>query len=421
MITDFPDNSQKNKPYTKPWFAKPTNANTDKKVIIVGGGISGASTANSLARRGYNVTIYEKNPELAMEASGNYQAVLYGHFGGNDDPNLELTLKGYQYSHNLVSRLPNDTYGICGIIEPVDRSYKIQQLIRNKYPSDFCHLVDKEQIDKIAGIELKIERGIHYPSGLWLSPKSLIHYLSNHPNIKIVCNSKVTNINYNDKWQITTNNGTTDSSYNLVLCNSHNLNEFNYTKNLPLNKTRGQTTVVRGNIGLKTIICGNGYITPNLGQHYTVGATFNKDISNMEVTNSEHIENLSQVARYITNYDVDLNNVTGKANIRMHSLDHLPIVGPIADYDEFNRAYSRLSKDKNYKLNSNCPYHPGLYINAAFGSKGFLFAPICGEIIADYINNDDLDISESLRVALHPNRFWLKEIIRNLHKPISFG
>ncbi len=311
------------KSYTQAWYRRDTNINADKKVIVIGGGISGATTAYSLASRGYDVTIYEKRHALAMEASGNYQAVLYGHFGGNPSPELELTIKGYQYSHDLITRLPKDSYGICGIIEPIDSDYRLKQIMRNNYPIDFCYPITQKQISQVAGIKLNIESGMYYPSGLWLNPKALIDYLTNHPNIKIVCNSLVNDIDYTNKWQVITQNGIIDSSYHLVLCNSYNLKEFTYTKNLPLNKTRGQTTIVKGNLGLKTIICGNGYITPNLLDAYTIGATFNKDISNLEATKREHIENISKIAKYIADCKIDLKYVTGDANIRMHSLPQL--------------------------------------------------------------------------------------------------
>ena len=415
------NNKQSNIPYIRPWYRRDTNINPDKKVIVIGGGISGATTAYSLANRGYDVTLYEKNSELAMEASGNHQAILYGHFGGNPSSEIELTKQGYQYSHDLITSMPKELYNICGILEVTDSDYKIRQLLRNNYREDFCYSVDKEQIDKIAGINLNIRQGIYYPKGLCLNPKELINHLTNHPNIKIVFNTKVIDINYSDKWHIATENNIADSSYHLVLCNSHNLKEFDCTKNIPLNKTRGQTTVINGNIGLRTIICGKGYITPNLGKSYTIGATFNNDIHDLEVRDDEHYENISQIARYIPDYKINLKNVTGHVSMRMHSPDHLPIVGPIADYAEFNKTYSLLSKDKNHKLNNPCPYLPGLYINAGFGSKGFLFAPLCSEIIASYIDGSDFSVSESIRTALHPNRFWLKDIIRNLHKPVTFG
>ena len=44
-----------------------------------------------------------------------------------------------------------------------------------------------------------------------------------------------------------------------------------------------------------------------------------------------------------------------------------------------------------------------------------LSAPYCGEIIANYIDNTPFDHSERLRCALHPNRFWLKQIIKSAH------
>ncbi len=73
-------------PNPKPWFSIPQSNNPTKKVIILGGGISGASCAYSLAKRGYQVTLYEKNTDLALEASGNYQSILYGSFYGNHTP-----------------------------------------------------------------------------------------------------------------------------------------------------------------------------------------------------------------------------------------------------------------------------------------------------------------------------------------------
>ncbi len=54
----------------KPYLSKPVTNSNIKKIAIIGGGISGATTAHSLAQRGYQVTLFERNAALAQEASG---------------------------------------------------------------------------------------------------------------------------------------------------------------------------------------------------------------------------------------------------------------------------------------------------------------------------------------------------------------
>jgi len=89
----------------------------------------------------------------------------------------------------------------------------------------------------------------------------------------------------------------------------------------------------------------------------------------------------------------------------------MPLVGPIADEKIFKKNYQKLALDANYWIEEPCHYLTGLFINAAHGSKGMLTAPICGEIIASYIDNNPIPCSEDLRHALHPNRIWRNQII----------
>ena len=400
--------------YRKPWFAKPKNNLLDKKVIIIGGGIAGAATAYSLAHRGCQVYIYEKNPALALEASGNYQAILYGNFAGNYNPILELGFSGYRYSHSLITKLLKHDYAQPGIIQILENDYKLKQLLKNNLPDDFCYTVDELQIQKLSGLNITTLAGVYFPSGLWFNPQSLIAELTRHPNIKTILNSEVKAINFvNEQWQIKTVDGITDCANNLVLCNSHLINQFIPSQNLPLHKTRGQISIVKQLSKLKSIVCGNGYITPNREDSYTIGATFKEDIEDMDVKLSEHKENIQNISAYLPDLtnQIDLAIVSGQVSIRAHTRDHLPVVGPVADYAKFMQEYAALAKDAKYKLTSPCPYLPGLYVNALFGSKGMLYAPVCGEMIADYIENTPFATSENLRQALHPNRFWVKEII----------
>ena len=104
--------------------------------------------------------------------------------------------------------------------------------------------------------------------------------------------------------------------------------------------------------------------------------------------------------------------ISGHAAIRSSTTDYMPIVGPVADYAQFMQIYAKLAQDSKYRINTPCPYLPGLFINAAHGAKGMLSAPLCGEIIANYIDNQPQQLSTSVIHALHPNRLYFKQLIQ---------
>ena len=189
---------------------------------------------------------------------------------------------------------------------------------------------------------------------------------------------------------------------------------------MAIRKIRGQISIANGDLGLKTILCANGYITPNRGSHFTIGATFNFKDLHTNVIDADHQENLLHANQMVPgiNERIDVAHLSGSANIRVSSYDYMPIVGPIANHEAFKQTYAKLSQDANYWLEDECPYYKGLFVNTAHGAKGVLTAPICGEIIADYIDNTQLTASESLRMALHPNRIYVRNLVKIKHPHI---
>lgn len=409
-------------PTPQHWFDRYHNINQVKKVIIIGGGISGAATAYSLAKRGYKVTLYEKNSKLASEASGNPQGILYGNFAGNYTPIVELSLSGYRYSHCLIKQLLTKDiyYSNCGVIQ---LSYnnktqkQHQQLLQANLPPELCYFINQQQMSDIAGIEVNGNSGLFFPYGLWVDPRQLVKILAQHPNIDIKLNTDIETISQVSEfnWQVMDINGNLETAANLVLCNSYSIAKFTQLDTLYLRKIRGQISIIPKQNNLTTILCSKGYMTPNKGNNYIIGASFKFNDTNETIIQEEHLENLDNFRQLTPKIikGIDIHTIQGKASFRASTTDYVPLVGPVADYSKFKNAYANLSKDSNYWIDTPCPYLKGLFINAAHGAKGILTAPICGEIIADYIDNTPLAISEPLRQGLHPNRFWYKDIIKH--------
>ena len=101
-----------------PWFHRNISKPTPCSVIVVGGGIAGACSAYFLAHRGLQVTLLEKNSQVAREASGNYQGVLYAKMSAADTAQCALLRLSYPLSVSYLRWM--DPQGVfsdcCGIL-----------------------------------------------------------------------------------------------------------------------------------------------------------------------------------------------------------------------------------------------------------------------------------------------------------------
>lgn len=52
--------------------------------------------------------------------------------------------------------------------------------------------------------------------------------------------------------------------------------------------------------------------------------------------------------------------------------------------------------------------------------KCMMSAQLRGELIADYIDNSPLSIIEKLRTMMHPNRFWVRDLIFKYNMILKF-
>ncbi len=407
----------------QPQLARP-KINHTQNIAIIGAGISGATTAFSLASRGYNVFVYEKNLAPALEASGNYQGMLYGSWSSFNNPMMELSSSAYRYAHYLITSLLEKylEYNESGIIQ---LSHNQQQLIRNtqllntNFPPEFIQSLSHKEIEQISGNKLNINTsGIFFPKGLWLNPPSLVHKLLMHDErIKLLNNCEIKHFDYNnDSWFLYDSDGNLINQVSTVIvCNSFAANKFSQLKNLSIRKIRGQITLVQKPNNLKSVICGDGYITPHLNSLYTIGATFQFNDDDHLVRNEDHYANIDNFYDILpdTIQNIDQLSLSGQTSFRASPYDYLPYVGPIAKYDEFQYDFKKLAKDKNARFNIECNYYPNLFVNIGHGAKGMLTAPLCGEIIADYIENTIMSCSETLRKALHPNRLYIRELVKS--------
>ncbi len=139
------------------------------KAIVIGGGIAGCSTARALAERGISVTLIERHREIAQEASGNAQGVLYPKLSSSISEisrfsisSLMVASKFYKsFLDNKQSKIYGDR---CGVIILPKKSDDIENFkrISSVYPDDFVRLIINKELDKKAGLPLSSRFGLFF-------------------------------------------------------------------------------------------------------------------------------------------------------------------------------------------------------------------------------------------------------------------
>mgnify|MGYP002718127907 CR=1 FL=1 len=84
----------------------------------------------------------------------------------------------------------------------------------------------------------------------------------------------------------------------------------------------------------------------------------------------------------------------------------------LADPQRFAETYAALARNARQSVQAVCPWLDGLYVNTAHGSRGMISAPLSGELLAAWLDDEPLPLPREVAEACHPNRFLLRKLIR---------
>ncbi|MGB0733505.1 MAG: bifunctional tRNA (5-methylaminomethyl-2-thiouridine)(34)-methyltransferase MnmD/FAD-dependent 5-carboxymethylaminomethyl-2-thiouridine(34) oxidoreductase MnmC, partial [Pontibacterium sp.] len=394
------------KPY-KPWFQQhtlPTPAH--RKVLVIGAGLAGASTARALADKGFSVTVFDKSSEVAAGGSGNYQGGLYTKLPVNWTANSQLHVEGMGYTSRVLKTIDaaKRFHDICGLLQlahspnEVTRQNKVAE--SGLWTPQFSQQVSQLKAQTLSNCNIKFG-GIHVPSGGWVCPPEFCKSLLEHPNIEVHLNTEVSGLDRsNDQWLATTLSGKSFTFPTVVICTAHDIQHLSQTAYLPVKPIRGQTSVTDAKDLPQTtqLLCGEGYFPPAHKGKVCFGATFNLHDKSTKIRQADNEANIKKVASMLDIDHVQPNdNIIGRVSFRCSTPDYAPIVGPVAEFERFINTYKPLSKDRNWPFdcmpNTN---FIGLYVNAGHGSKGLITAPLGGEIIASLISGAPLPVMSDI-------------------------
>lgn len=361
-----------------------------QKIAIIGAGIAGLSTAWAFAQRGHQITIYEQNEPLSG-ASGNPLALLNPKLCPIEQAHEHLMTLSWQHALNFYARFK------------AFRAIQVEQMAL-KNPDELLQLAEQYP-DQVLTTHTsdEIRPQTEFPSLTLqqagaVAPHQLRDEILQHPNIAVK-KAKVSRLNsigtQTELWQDQHHLATAD--HVIVCCAKQSAALFDHYP--VLKPIRGQVSWVKNTnqaLSLEQAYSYGGYCMQLDSSQLILGASFYPNRDDTEVLLEDHVHNYQLIHSIFPTYAEQLpatDTWQGRASIRAQTLDYFPLVGKIQN-------------------------DPSIYTFAGLGSKGFLFAPLCSEILVALVLGELCPVPQSLLSKLDPQRFQKKAKVK---KPYYSG
>lgn len=400
-------------------------------VAIIGGGLAGCSAAYAFGRRGWDVTLIERDAQVALHASGNRAGVLMPHLSVQPDTRTRFSLAGFNFTRALLA--DKSFAATCGWNESgvlrLATSARLARVYENLADGAMDNLaisLSVESSSEVAGI-LVNERGVYFPRGGYLSPPKLCDTFVKAVNdrVKTIMHTEAISVTRSgSQWAIVGKDGNEIVKADaVVIANANDAVSLNELSWLPLEPVRGEVMHLPASTATENIrcpVCYDGYIIPAENGAHLVGATYEHGSASTSRSAAKQAElfkrlknNLPGISKAPTEF------LPGHVSFRASTPDRMPIVGLVPRLDTFAQDYTAV-KYRNLNLDfESSMWFDGLYLSVGHGSQGLISCAISAELIAGLANGEPLPLDKELVDILNPVRFIARELNRQTGKPAA--
>ena len=342
-----------------------------KTATVIGAGLAGAAVCERLCARGWSVTLLERHPGPAREASGNHAGAFHPLVSPDDSVFARVTRAAFLAS---LQRWPalGARWDPCGVLQLArDEKEALSQrraVAALDLPADYAQLVSREEAAAHAGVPVAAG-GLWFPRGGWVQPASLAEAQL------FACGERLER-----RFNTEVKSLSECRSDAVILANAGEALRLHPLPHLRLRRVRGQVTYVPAAAvdAPRAVVLRGGMLLPALDELCVVGATFDLEDEDPAPRVESHASNLARAARILPGFTFDPKSVDGRVAFRAVAADRLPLVG---------------------KLSGNT------YGAFAYGSRGLLWSTLAAEIIASELEGEPLPIEGALCDAWSPARF----------------
>lgn len=392
-------------------------ANKNNEFTIIGGGISSACLTLALIQRGYKITLYCKDKQLAEGASSNLQGAVYPLLNAEHDSLSQFFANAFLYSRNFITRINKDNpfdFDLSGLLQlyydPIAAT-KLDKIACADFPTEFVCKKNSAETDKIAQLDIG-QTSLYYPLAGWVNPKQMVNAIFNQAKIEGDLTLHFEHhLKRFDKVQQGWECHFTDkkiTAQQLILATAMETLNFKQCEAIPLSAARGQVTHIASTPALsklKVAICHEGYLTPSTHNLHCMGATFKRHQLNTDISQPEQFENKEKLDKCITDKEwvkqIQCDHLNANAAIRTMTRDHFPYLGQVADYQQIKTVYAQTGDATTQAM------HEDLYTLTGLGARGLCSAPLLGELLASLINHEPLPVNKTILNKMSVSRQWL--------------
>lgn len=374
--------------------AREPAAPAGRRALVIGAGVAGAAACERLAARDWEITLLERHPVTAAEASGNHAGAFHPVLTPDDSLFARLTRAAYLHALRQWRALEGLSWRQCGLLQLArdaeEASSQRRALEALAPPPGFAQLLDAAQAGAVAGVPLTAG-GLWFPESGWIQPRSLVNALlaACGPRLRPRLQREVASLSFvGGAWIARDARGTVlGEAPVVILANAADALRLSPQPSIPLRRVRGQLSLVPGIAGLKAVVLRGGMALPAVDGLSAVGASYDIDDEDPLPRADSHAGNLERLERMLPGAGAGLDpaQLEGRVAFRATVRDRLPLVGALGD-----------------------ARGPGLYAASAYGSRGLIWSSLAGELLASMLEVEPMPLERKLVAALDPSRFALR-------------
>lgn len=383
----------------------------DRRAVVLGAGLAGCALAERLAARGWSVSLIDRHPGPAGEASGNLAGIVRPLLSRDDNLASRLNRACFLHARRAWSALEEagfgsrrDLHGVLQIARDATHESQMRDILATGgYPEDYARFLDHAAASQRLGCATTHGAWL-FPGGGWANPPSLCQAWLAAGGERIEW--------HGGRWAARIERGETDwrvldadgqlvaAAPFLILAGGADVRDL--VPELPITPVRGQVShIPQGRLpDFQLPVCCEGYLTPAVDGIHCLGASYAYD-EDRAARAEEHTGNLARLERMLPNASATLDpaDLNGRVGFRAATPDRLPLVGALAEPDAL------LPRDIQLE---DLPRRAGLYALLGLGSRGLVWSALAAECLASQLHGDPAPVENDLRDAIDPGRFQLR-------------
>ena len=379
------------------WLQSPVGL-SEQRALVIGGGFAGMGVAQSLALRGWRVTVIdEKVGHHTSTHQHHIAAALTPMVSRDDNIRARLARAGSLRAQARWGEMPNAIFHACGAIQLERNQGRIVDLVSVldalKFPPQWVQYLRADQASELSGMPLN-RGGIYFPTAARVHPQGLLDALAKTAGVDVLCAQVAQLAGVAGSWQALDGSGKVlaHAPYVVIAGGVHTQTVLKQSGLLDHNARLSAMHALGGEVscipsadlygGPRCIVAGDGYVLPAQNGQCVIGSTYAHAAREVLVTSEGIAANIKRAAGLLNipqlSEQLKDKQIGGWAGWRAVLPGRLPAIGPV------QRA-------------------PGVWVACGFASRGLTWATLAGDLIAGALNGEPLVLENDIIQVISEN------------------